>query len=195
MSRRVSHADYHQLSRRIRAYRRSPAVTQDSHISTAASHRDGLQHVPNAPVARRCNRRGRAQHDHRGNIQGDGWRLRRSGQAEFSLPRVHAAMSPFGLTQLTFTSQTGSLFLSLYAPRYCLTASAGFGRQFTKLRALSRLRRRYDSRKKRTSPSSPPSVTSSPAPDRPRCSAGTHPPACPRRGSGASGAFAARTAG
>ena len=65
-----------------------------------------------APVARRCNRRGRAQHDHRGNIQGDGWRLRRSGHAEFSLPRVHAAMSPFGLTQLTFTSQTGSLFLS-----------------------------------------------------------------------------------
>ena len=42
---------------------------------------------------------------------------------------------------------------------------------------------------------SPPSVTSSPAPDRPRCSAGRHPPACPRRGSGASGAFAARTAG
>ena len=44
---------------------------------------------------------------------------------------------------------TGSLFLSLHAPRYCLSASAGFGRQFTKLRALSRLRRRYDSRKKR----------------------------------------------
>jgi len=40
--------------------------------------------------------------------------------------------------------KTGSLFLSLYAPRYCLAASAGFGRQFTKLRALSRLRRRYD---------------------------------------------------
>ena len=39
---------------------------------------------------------------------------------------------------------TGSLLLSLYAPRYCLTASAGFGRQFAKLRALSRLRRRYD---------------------------------------------------
>ena len=30
---------------------------------------------------------GRAQHDRRGNIQGDGWRLRRSGHAEFSLPR------------------------------------------------------------------------------------------------------------
>ena len=42
---------------------------------------------------------------------------------------------------------TGSLLLSLYAPHYCLTASAGFGRQFAKLRALSRLRRRYDSRK------------------------------------------------
>ena len=40
-----------------------------------------------------------------------------------------------------------SLILSLYAPRYCLTASAGFGRQFTKLRALSRLRRRYGSKK------------------------------------------------
>ena len=53
------------------------------------------------------------------------------------------------LTQAAFTSYTGSLLLSLYAPRYCLTASAGFGRQFTKLRALSRLRRRYDSRKYR----------------------------------------------
>ena len=42
---------------------------------------------------------------------------------------------------------TGSLFLSLHAPRYCLSASAGFGRQFTKLRALSRLRRRYGSKK------------------------------------------------
>ena len=30
---------------------------------------------------------GRAQHDRRGNIQGDGWRLRRSGHVEFSLPR------------------------------------------------------------------------------------------------------------
>ena len=26
---------------------------------------------------------GRAQHDRRGNIQGDGWRLRRSGHANF----------------------------------------------------------------------------------------------------------------
>ena len=68
--------------------------------------------------------------------------------------------------QLTFTSQTGSLLLS--------------------------------SVKKVTFPPSslsPPSVTSSPAPDRPRCSAGRHPPACPRRESGASGAFAARIAG
>ena len=57
---------------------------------------------------------------------------------------------PSNSTQSAFTPQTGSLFLSLYAPRYCLTASAGFGRQFTKLRALSRLRRRYDARKKRS---------------------------------------------
>ena len=52
------------------------------------------------------------------------------------------------LTQIAFTVTTQpSLVLSLYAPRYCLTASAGFGRQFTKLRALSRLRRRYGSKK------------------------------------------------
>ena len=44
-------------------------------------------------------------------------------------------------------------------------------------------------------PFAPAPPTSSPAPDRPRCSAGTHPPVCPRRESGASGAFAARTAG
>ena len=42
------------------------------------------------------------------------------------------------------TGGEGLRFFSLYAPRYCLAASAGFGRQFTKLRALSRLRRRYD---------------------------------------------------
>ena len=58
-----------------------------------------------------------------------------------------APMSPPSFIQSTFTSHTGSLVLSLYAPRYCLTASAGFGRQFTKLRALSRLRRRYGSKK------------------------------------------------
>ena len=62
---------------------------------------------------------------------------------------THSPAQPSSLIQSTFTSHTGSLFLSLYAPRFCLAASAGFGRQFTKLRALSRLRRRYDSRKKR----------------------------------------------
>ena len=70
-----------------------------------------------------------------------------------------APMSPPSFIQSTFTSHTGSLVLSLYAPRYCLTASAGFGRQFTKLRALSRLRRRYGS-KKESSPSSPRSPSS-----------------------------------
>ena len=92
---------------------------------------------------------GRAQHDRRGNIQGDGWRLRRSGHAEFSLPRgrqVARATPCFHSIDFYVTAQP-SLILSLYAPRYCLTASAGFGRQFTKLRALSRLRRRYGSKK------------------------------------------------
>ena len=59
-----------------------------------------------APVARRCNRRGLAQPDHRGNIQGDGWRLRRSGHAEFSLPRGWGGRWPGPLPvfiQLTFT--------------------------------------------------------------------------------------------
>ena len=36
-----------------------------------------------------------------------------------------------------------------HAPRYCLMASAGFGQQFAKLHALSRLWRRYDARKYR----------------------------------------------
>ena len=82
----------------------------------------------------------------RGNIQGNGWRLRRSGHENFPCHGVgrQVARATPSFIQSTFTSHTGSLLLSLYAPRYCLTASAGFGRQFTKLRALSRLRRRYD---------------------------------------------------
>ena len=48
--------------------------------------------------------RGLAKPDRRGNIQGDGWRLRRSGHAEFSLPRgTHAAnFSAFQFHQLDF---------------------------------------------------------------------------------------------
>ena len=96
-----------------------------------------------------------------------------------------AAVPPPISIQLTFTSHTGSLFLSLYAPRYCLAASAGFGRQFAKLRALSRLRRRYDSRKKRIL-LSPVSFPTPPPCGRDwlpwyECSAGTppdRPPAC-----------------
>ena len=57
-----------------------------------------------------------------------------------------SAAFQFYSTDFHVTTQP-SLILSLYAPRYCLTASAGFGRQFTKLRALSRLRRRYGSKK------------------------------------------------
>ena len=57
----------------------------------------------------------------------------------------------FNTSSFYVTTQL-SLILSLYAPRYCHTASAGFGRQFAKLRALSRLQRRYGS-KKESSPS------------------------------------------
>ena len=55
---------------------------------------------------------GRAQHDRRGNIQGDGWRLRRSGHAEFSLPRGSPPAQPSNFIQAAFTSHTGSLLLS-----------------------------------------------------------------------------------
>ena len=84
------------------------------------------------------------------NEESPGWSLLRTERFKFfhaTGGRVARATPSF--IQAAFTSQTGSLILSLYAPRYCLTASAGFGRQFAKLRALSRLRRRYDSRKNR----------------------------------------------
>ena len=55
---------------------------------------------------------GRAQHDRRGNIQGNGWRLRRSGHAEFSLPRG-AAVPPSSFINLTFTSQRSLLWYFL----------------------------------------------------------------------------------
>ena len=48
-----------------------------------------------APVARRCNRRGLAKPDHRGNIQGDGWRLRRSGHANFPCHGAQNASAAF----------------------------------------------------------------------------------------------------
>ena len=93
---------------------------------------------------------GRAQHDHGGKQEANGGKLAfiRAVQA-FSCHGGGSAAFQF-YSNSFFVYNTGSLFLSLYAPRYCLAASAGFGRQFAKLRALSRLRRRYDSRKKRT---------------------------------------------
>ena len=92
---------------------------------------------------------GRAQHDRRGKMKNRPVGVySEPSDSSFSLPRG-AAVPPSSFISLTSTSHTGSLFLSLYAPRCCLTASAGFGRQFAKLRVLSRLRRRYDSRKYR----------------------------------------------
>ena len=110
-----------------------PTAAQDLRGQSAPWHAD-------------FNRRGLAKPDQGGKQEANGGKLAflRAVQA-FT---CHGAAVPTSsLSQLTFTSHTGSLLLSLYAPRYCLTASAGFGRQFTKLRALSRLRRRYDSRK------------------------------------------------
>ena len=52
-----------------------------------------------ASVARRCNRRGLAKPGHRGNIQGDGWRLRRSGHANFP-----CHVSPFTSPAFQFKS-------------------------------------------------------------------------------------------
>ena len=108
-------------------------------------------HAAIAPVARRCNRRRAGEARPKGKYSRGRMALAPIRTREFSLPRGRcgrwAAVPPSSFIQSTFTSQTGSLLLSLYAPRCCLTASAGFGRQFAKLRALSRLRRRYDSRK------------------------------------------------
>ena len=58
---------------------------------------------------------GLAKPDQGENIQVDGWRLRRSGHAEFSLPRGRGGRWPGPLPvfiQLTFTSHIGSLVLS-----------------------------------------------------------------------------------
>ena len=58
---------------------------------------------------------GRAQHDRRGNIQGDGWRLRRSGHANFPCHGVARATPSFIQSAFTSTAQP-SLVLS-WAPR------------------------------------------------------------------------------
>ena len=45
---------------------------------------------------------GRAQHDRRGNIQGDGWRLRRSGHANFSCHGAHPPSPAFQFYSSSF---------------------------------------------------------------------------------------------
>ena len=50
-----------------------------------------FSHPTTPPWHADFNRRWLAKLGHRENIQGDGWRLRRSGHAEFSLPRGHSA--------------------------------------------------------------------------------------------------------
>ncbi len=82
------------------------------------------------------------------NEESPGWSLLRTERFKFFPATGGGWPGPLPvLFKLLSRHTQPSLILSLYAPRYCLTASAGFGRQFTKLRALSRLRRRYGSKK------------------------------------------------
>ena len=72
-------------------------------LSQSAKSDSRAQPLPRGSEQRSWTR-GLAKPDRRGNIQGDGWRLRRSGHAEFSLPRgTHAAnFSAFQFHQLDF---------------------------------------------------------------------------------------------
>ena len=85
---------------------RSPQLLQ---IATPASR------TQPCPVARRCNRRGLAKPDHRGNIQGDGWRLRRSGHANFPCHGAQngSAASHFNSTDFHVTHSLLWYFLGL----------------------------------------------------------------------------------
>ena len=62
-----------------------PSVGCSSQLSKTVRQHFRIQ--PSPPRHADAIGAGRAQHGHRGNIQGHGWRLRRSGHAEFSLPR------------------------------------------------------------------------------------------------------------
>ena len=74
-----------------------------------------------APVARRCNRRGLAKPDHRGNIQVDGWRLRRSGHENFP---CHGEYYPaFPLIRFAMLSTFSRLGEGFY--RYALCKKLG----------------------------------------------------------------------
>ena len=80
---------------------------------------------------------GLAKPDRRGNIQVDGWRLRRSGHAEFSLPRGSSAASHFNSTDFHVTHRFFVSFLtqernvppsSPLVPRPLLGTAAGIGK-------------------------------------------------------------------
>ena len=74
---------------------------------TIADRYEQQMHPTTPPWHADFNRRGLAKPDHRGNIQGDGWRLRRSGHANFPCHGGGgAAVPPFSFINLTFTSHT-----------------------------------------------------------------------------------------
>ena len=91
------------------------------------SLRGGLATTQHAPVARRCNRRGLAKPGHRGNIQGDGWRLRRSGHANFP---CHGEYYPaFPLIRFAMLSTFSRLGEGFY--RYALCKKLGCSAQLS----------------------------------------------------------------
>ena len=74
------------------------------HLSTITNRCAEVPQQLNTPPRHAdFNRRGLAKPDRRGNIQVDGWRLRRSGHAEFSLPRGGSAASHFNSTDFHVT--------------------------------------------------------------------------------------------
>ena len=78
--------------------------------------RQSLRLVPTANYRSRDSRQRswmpeRAQRDRRGNIQGDGWRLRRSGHAEFSLPRSVQGHTQFNSIDFYVTDRFFVTFL------------------------------------------------------------------------------------
>ena len=90
------------------------------HFPTIANRCAKAPQLLNAPPWHAdFNRRGLAKPDRRGNIQGNGWRLRRSGHAEFSLPRgTHAAHpAAFQFYQLDFYVTTQPSLVLSWAPR------------------------------------------------------------------------------
>ena len=110
------------------------------HLSTITNRCAEVPQQLNTPPRHAdFNRRGLAKPDRRGNIQVDGWRLRRSGHAEFPLPRSSSAASHFNSTDFHVTHRFFVSFLTQernvppssllpFVPRPLLGTAAGIGK-------------------------------------------------------------------